>query len=438
MSALAPACSGGTTPRAPAQRQQQRRHAQRTRCAAAAREARGAAPLPAVPLPQRARLARARDARAAGLLDGLTQGLLGGLGGGLGGGAAADAGRFVERPAYGKREMLKLGGLDVSPMGLGTWSWGNRFLFGYDESMDPELQEVFDLVVSKGVNLFDTADSYGTGRLNGRSEQLLGRFTREYPGSDAVRSNIHIATKLAAYPWRVTPANMVAACRGSLRRLGAESLSVGQLHWSAAKYAPLQEWALWNGLSDCYEHGLVKAVGVSNYGPKQLRKVAKNFAGRGVPLASAQVQFSLLSCGPQQQELQETAAELGVAVIAYSPLALGLLTGKYAADSLPAGPRGTLFKQLLPEIAPLLAALEAVAKSRRKSMSQVAINWCMSQGAGRGLPPTIPIPGAKNLEQARDNLGALGWRLSEGECRELEAAAARCKGRMVQNIFQTA
>jgi pyridoxine 4-dehydrogenase len=68
----------------------------------------------------------------------------------------------------------------------------------------------------------------------------------------------------------------------------------------------------------------------------------------------------------------------------------------------------------------------------------VAINWCMCQGAGRGLPPTIPIPGAKSLAQAEDNLGALGWRLSEGECRELEAAAARCKGRMVQNIFQTA
>ncbi|KAI8463709.1 MAG: NADP-dependent oxidoreductase domain-containing protein [Monoraphidium minutum] len=357
-----------------------------------------------------------------------------------GGGAAAGAGAagFSEKPAYSKREMLKIGDLDVSPMGMGTWSWGNRFLFDYSESMDPELQEVFDLVVSRGINLFDTADSYGTGRLNGRSEQLLGQFTREYPGSDRVRGGVHIATKLAAYPWRVTPGNMVAACKGSLRRLGADSLSLGQLHWSAAKYAPLQEWALWNGLADCYEQGLVRAVGVSNYGPQELRRVHKKFAGRGVPLASAQVQFSLLSYGPQQLELQETAAELGVTVISYSPLALGLLTGKYSPDNLPKGPRGALFKQLLPEIVPLLAALDVVAKSRRKTVSQVAINWCMCQGAGRGLPPTIPIPGAKSLDQARGNLGALGWRLSEGECRELEAAAARCSGRMVQNIFQTA
>lgn len=173
---------------------------------------------------------------------------------------------------------------------------GNRFLFDYKEEMDEELQQVrrrpvrlastmaaagspssrkrasphvpqprpasppatphltaplppplqvFNLAVSRGINLFDTADSYGTGRLNGRSEQLLGRFTAEYPGSAAARGGVHIATKLAAYPWRVTPGNMVAACRGSLRRLGAERLSVGQLHWSAAKYAPLQEWALW-------------------------------------------------------------------------------------------------------------------------------------------------------------------------------------------------
>ena len=80
--------------------------------------------------------------------------------------------------------------------GLGTWSWGNQLLWGYEEAMDPELQGVFDLATSSGINLFDTADSYGTGRLNGRSEKLLGQFIQEYPGSDAVRSNIHVATKV--------------------------------------------------------------------------------------------------------------------------------------------------------------------------------------------------------------------------------------------------
>jgi len=72
-----------------------------------------------------------------------------------------------------------------------------------------------------------------------------------------------------------------------------------------------------------------------------------------------------------------------------------------------------------------------IATPSNQPNEKVAINWCMAQG-------TIPIPGAKSLAQARDNLGALGWRLSEGECGELEAAAARCRGRMVQNVFQTA
>lgn len=76
----------------------------------------------------------------------------------------------------------------------------------------------------------------GTGRLNGRSEVLLGQFLRDYKGS----REVHIATKFAAYPWRVLPSNVVAACQGSLRRLEQDSLSLGQLHWSTANYAPLQ------------------------------------------------------------------------------------------------------------------------------------------------------------------------------------------------------
>lgn len=315
-------------------------------------------------------------------------------------------------------------------MGLGTWSWGNQFLWNYDEDMDPELQQVFNYAVSKGINLFDTADSYGTGRLNGKSEQLLGKFIAEYPGSNKVRDNIHIATKFAAYPWRVLPGNIVSACQGSLKRLNTEQLSIGQLHWSASNYAPLQELALVNGLADCYEKGLIRAAGVSNYGPMELRKVHRKLADRGVPLASAQIQFSLLSWGREQQEAQEVCQELGMGLISYSPLALGLLSGKYDAERLPKGPRGVLFKQLLPEIQPVLSTLEAVAASRRKSVPQVAINWCMAKG-------TIPIPGAKDLTQAQENLGSLGWKLDPGEVAELDRAAGSIKKGMVQNIFQT-
>jgi aryl-alcohol dehydrogenase-like predicted oxidoreductase len=242
----------------------------------------------------------------------------------------------------------------------------------------------------------------------------------------------------------------------------------------------------------------VDAVGVSNYGPRQLDRIYRYLTTRGVPLASAQVQYSLLSRGPEQEEIREACDALGMALVAYSPLGLGeavcncllkeivpfvrvcvcvcvdrgfmekgggrgfprrgiekqskaknrrcgvpdlqsnfvfagMLTGKYSSSNpgtLPKGPRGLVFRQILPGLGPLLGTLEAVAKERKKTVSQVAINWCTVKGG-------VPIPGAKDLAQVRDNLGSLGWRLSDAEVAELEAAADRAPRGMVQNVFQT-
>lgn len=343
---------------------------------------------------------------------------------------AAAPGGIAEKRAYAPWDTVKLGPLDVSPLGLGTWAWGNQLLWGYEEAMDGELQAAFNLSVARGVNLFDTADSYGTGRLNGRSEQLLGRFIREYPGSEKVRSNIRIATKLAAYPWRLTTWQMVSACKGSLRRLGTDKLAVGQLHWSAANYAPPQERVLWDSLAALYNEGLVECVGVSNYGPRQLARIYEYLEMRGVPLASAQVQFSLLSTGDDQRAVKEFCDARRVRLIAYSPLGLGMLTGKYSASNLPTGPRGVLFRQILPGLGPLLELMGAIASARKKTVPQVAINWCICKG-------TVPIPGAKTVAQAEENLGALGWRLSGRDVAALDDAAAAVPRAMLQNIFQT-
>ncbi|KAI5405456.1 Pyridoxine 4-dehydrogenase, variant 3 [Lathyrus oleraceus] len=209
-----------------------------------------------------------------------------------------------------------------------------------------------------------------------------------------------------------------------------EQIGIGQLHWSTANYAPFQELALWDGLVAMYDKGLVQAVGVSNYGPKQLLKIHAYLKERGVPLCSAQVQFSLLSMGEEQLEIKSICDSLGIRVIAYSPLGLGMLTGKYSSSKLPTGPRGLLFKQILPGLDPLLSSLREIANKRRKTMSQVAINWCISKG-------TIPIPGVKSITQAEENLGALDWRLSSDEILQLEYAAQESPRRMIQNIFQT-
>ncbi|TMX02190.1 hypothetical protein EJD97_022399 [Solanum chilense] len=338
--------------------------------------------------------------------------------------------KSLKIPRFWPWQKVKMGPLAVSPMGFGTWAWGNQLLWGYQDSMDSELQQTFNLAVENGINLFDTADSYGTGKLNGQSEKLLGKFIREFPGDKQVKNDIVIATKFAAYPWRLTPGQFVNACKSSLERMEIEQIGIGQLHWSTANYAPLQERALWDRLVAMYEKGFVRAVGVSNYGPKQLLKIYKYLDDRGVPLRSAQVQFSLLSMGSDQMEIKNICDSLGIRVIAYSPLGLGMLTGKYTPSNLPPGPRGLLFRQILPGLEPLLTSLREIAQRRRKTVPQVAINWCICKG-------TIPIPGIKSVKQTEENLGALGWQLSSDELLQLEYAALDSPQKMIQNVFQT-
>ena len=313
-------------------------------------------------------------------------------------------------------------------MGCGTWAWGNRLLWNYQESMNAQLQAVFDHCVSRGITLFDTGDSYGTGKLSGQSEKLLGQFSASYSGQN--KEKICLATKLAPYPWRLTKQSMVAAGMASAQRLGR--LDLVQMHWSTANYLPWQEGPLLDGLAELAQQGSAKSLGLSNYGPKRLRWAHQRLADQGIQIRTLQVQYSLLSTYPiTELELKPVCDQLGIQLIAYSPLALGLLTGKYTQKSdLPKGLRRFALGQILPSVQPLLNCLRAVAQEKEKTMAQIAINWCICKG-------TIPIPGAKNLQQAQQNAGALGWHLTEAEITELDRASATCKKQMVQNIFQS-
>lgn len=314
-------------------------------------------------------------------------------------------------------------------MGCGTWAWGNKLLWGYQPAMDDELERVFGECVAAGITFFDTGDSYGTGRLQGQSEKLLGQFSQAYEGLN--QDKICLATKLAPYPWRLTPQAMVGAGMASQQRL-QRPIDLVQLHWSTANYAPWQEKPLLKGLVQLCQRGHAKALGLSNFGPKRLQKTYDFCQNEGVSIASLQVQYSLLSTDPVSKlGLKELCDQLGIKLIAYSPLTLGLLTGKYGPQGpFPPGIRGLLFRRLLPKIQPLLDTLQAIAREREKTMAQVALNWCICQG-------TIPIPGAKNCQQVQDNLGALGWQLDRGEMDELNNQAAALPQTMVQNIFQS-
>ncbi|MFN6133489.1 MAG: aldo/keto reductase [Synechococcaceae cyanobacterium] len=306
---------------------------------------------------------------------------------------------------------------DSAPsIGVGTWAWGNRLLWGYEPSQDAQLEETFGRCLERGLTFFDTADSYGTGRLNGRSEALLGRFCAALPPER--RAELTVATKLAPYPWRLGRQGYAAAFAASLERLGGK-LDRVQLHWSTARYAPWQEGPLLEGLADLVEQGTVASLGVSNMGPRRLRQVQSRLAERGVRLTSLQVQMSLLAPQPLAPGgVVEVCEELGIALIAYSPLALGLLAcAPGPRPPRPRGPRALLWRRLWPGLQPLLEAVAAVATAHGATPVEVALNWCRAHGA-------MPIPGLRRLDQVDATSRALTWTLSPTECQELDSLAS--------------
>jgi pyridoxine 4-dehydrogenase len=374
---------------------------------------------------------------------------------------------------------VQAGPISLSALGCGTWSWGNRLLWNYDPSQDEEIYAAYRVVRDAGVTLFDTADSYGTLDLNGRAEILLGEFERRYQTElqqsgaatstdsnpwwralDRISnkqsiSNLsknsnkqQVATKFAPYPWRITSTSIVKAAKESLNRLqqqqtsdyssntssSSSKLAIAQLHWSTANYQPWQEGALWKGLGDVYDAGMCDAVGVSNYGPIQLEKIAAYLKNeRAVPLATAQIQYSLMTF-PTARAMNDICDSENIRLISYSPLCLGLLTGRYDLDNLPrpGNPRRQLFRELLPGARELLSTLTAVGKEyNNSSPSQVAINWCVCKN-------TVPIPGCRTVQQARDNVSSvLMTRLRPDAVEELDRVALRVKKPMIQNVFQT-
>jgi pyridoxine 4-dehydrogenase len=340
---------------------------------------------------------------------------------------AATAGLWVPNTQQSAAAQgTSVGPIQLPPLGLGAWAWGDSFFWGYNSKNDDELQRVFDYAVANSKTptvLFDTAELYGFGR----SELLLGEFSKKYysTATDGAATNskkeIQIATKFAAVPTRTKPENVLKACEASLKRLGGDRpIDLYQIHFPNA-------WAneeYWDGLAQAYEKGLVKAVGVSNYGVDATRACHAALAKRGIPLSTNQIQLSLLYTHPLQNGLMDTCKELGVQVLSYSPLGLGMLTGKYTNQNPPQGPRQKLYEKLqeTPDYANLLAAMDQVAAQHGSAANkaQVAINWARAKGS-------IPIPGARTVRQVQQNYNALDWSLTKDEERLLDDAAAKVK-----------
>ncbi|KAK3269020.1 hypothetical protein CYMTET_22510, partial [Cymbomonas tetramitiformis] len=155
----------------------------------------------------------------------------------------------------------------------------------------------------------------------------------------------------------------------SLERLGVDSVDAYMIHWPGV----WQNEAYADGLAEVVELGLAKSVGVSNHSVDQMRAASNILAKRGVPLSFNQVQYSLLYQNVEENGMLEAVKELDMVLMAYSPLAMGLLTGKYSSNNPPPGARGQLYQPVLEHLDPLLAAMSRVGEAHDgKSIPQVS------------------------------------------------------------------
>jgi aryl-alcohol dehydrogenase-like predicted oxidoreductase len=290
----------------------------------------------------------------------------------------------------------------VSTLGIGTWAWGDRLFWSYGKDYDEaQLKDAFTAAIEGGVTLFDTAEIYGLGE----SERLLGRFAKASP------SPVQLATKYFPLPWRTTENAVHDTLTASLDRLGTTEVSLYQVHWPFDFF--MGQPTLMKALAAEYKRGRIKSIGVSNYSAAQMRQAQESLARYDVPLAVNQVQYSLLARQIETNGVLGTARELGITILAYSPLAQGLLTGKYDPTTLqvPAGARRfdrRFSKEGLEKLTPLLNTLRDIGQTHDKSIGQVALAWLMAEAV-------IPIPGAKTANQATQNVGAIGLTLSSDE-----------------------
>lgn len=288
-----------------------------------------------------------------------------------------------------------------APTGLARWSPAKLAYGGADGAAEEE--RAFIASLAAGVTLFDSAAMYS----GGASERRLGELAR---GTPAV-----LATKFPPGPLSRAD-ELPRALDASLARLGVERVDLYQHHFPSRRMPVERVMSL---MADAVEAGKVSAVGVSNYSAAQLREAHAALARRGIPLASNQVEYSLLHRQPETNGVLETCRELGISLIAYQPLASGALTGKYDTHARPRGVRRLLpmFRRRgIEALQPVVALLREIGASYGKSPAQVALRWLLEN------PLVIPIPGAKSGAQAAANAATLSFQLTGAEVETLNTA----------------
>jgi aryl-alcohol dehydrogenase-like predicted oxidoreductase len=271
-----------------------------------------------------------------------------------------------------------------------------------------EKNAIVKVALDGGINWFDTAEMYG----NGVSEQSLATALKAAGASD---NDVVVTTKW--FPFFRTAGNIPRTINTRLHFLGGYSIGTYMIHNPHSFSSPEVEM---DAMADLVEAGKIRSAGVSNFDPVRMRRAFTALQKRGLSLAVNQVHYSLLHRDIETNGILETARELGVTIIAYRPLASGVLTGKYHQNPelLKRQPlwRRVMMRRNLEASRPLIDALQEIGAKYNATPAQIALSWLIHfQGE-----TVVAIPGATKVHQAQENAEAMRFRLSEDEMTRLD------------------
>ena len=303
------------------------------------------------------------------------------------------------------------GNIEVRYMSIGAWAWGDGSTWHWDPKELPAVKEAWEILRKAGLNWIDTAQAYGTGE----SERICGDL---FEGIS--RDEFLVQTKWFMIP-NITnifspshaPAKML---KESLERMRLDFVDIYLVH---GHIHPGSISQVAKGLVECVESGMAKAVGVANYSTEDMIQMADELAKYNIPLATNQCEFSVLRRHPEVHGLLQACKDRGIVFQSYSSLAQGRLTGKYTAEKEPPGTY-RFSSYPMKNLEPTVKVLDDIARTRQTSISSVALNYNISKGA-------IPVVGVRSTVQARQDMKAMGWRLTKEEIIEIDKVSIEGK-----------
>jgi aryl-alcohol dehydrogenase-like predicted oxidoreductase len=309
-------------------------------------------------------------------------------------------------------------GIPITPIGLGLMEFsGGRGLLGRLFPVIPQEQKnaIIKAALEGGITWFDTAELYG----NGVSEASLAAALKAAGKAD---DDIVVATKW--WPLFRTARNIPRTIGNRLRFLDGYSITVYMVHQPFGFSSVEAEM---EAMADLVNTRQIGSVGVSNFSAERMRRAHAALQKRGLPLAVNQMRYSLLERSIEKNGVLETAKELGVTIIAYTPLERGLLAGRYHKHPELIEKKGAIWrgwiKQHLERTRPLVAALEEIGECHHATPAQVALNWVVSFHGDT----IVAIPGATKVGQAQEAAGAMNFRLSDAELARLDELSRRLR-----------